>query len=1461
MANRAPAALARERVARVYPLRPLQQGMLFHDLAAAGPSPYFRQVAFTLDGTVEPRRCQAAWNRVLARHPLLRALFDYQRTARPVQILLTEQQVDFGCEPAATPEGIAAWRAADRRRGFDLAADPLMRVRLFRLGPAAWQMVWSHPHILLDGWSGALVLEEFAALYAGREAELPPPGDPEPYLRALARRDDGAARAYWAGLLDGYDELAGLPHLGPGGPPRPASHSLAFDAAETAALGALAQSRGVTLNSLLQALWGIALGRWSDREDVVFGTVVSGRSVASPGVERLAGMLINTLPVRVRLRDDEPFTGLLQRLQAQALDGLAHDHLGLAEIQAGSALPQGLLDHLLVVENYPEAAPRRDLGFRVGAVDTDEAANYPFGLVVQAAETLTITFPHDAALFPAAQVAAVADGLRRLAAQLPAAPETPVGRLEIGRGAVLAGPVVPRSDQATIDRLWSAQVERSPEAIALVADGPGLGPLLSSSRTPPSGDPGSVSPLCLVPGPEKIPAQGRDDGISPAFSQRALSYRALDRAAAGLAHRLVAWGVGPGQMVGVLAARGAARIVALLAILKAGGAYLPLSPALPDGRLAYMLDDTGCPLVLTDDAPRLDAIAPGLARPLAAEPSDRPLAPRAAPGDLAYVIYTSGSTGQPKGVAVEHRGFVNMIEAQIAGFAVTPEDGVLHFASCSFDASLSEIFMALLAGARLVLAVPAAVRDGAALLAQLRADRVTVATLPPSYLRALDGAALAPLRLLVTAGEAADPRDARHYAQALRYINAYGPTEVSVCASWAEVAAGAAYPDGIPIGRPIANTIATIRDRRGRAVPDGAPGELWLGGAGLARGYLGAADQSRFVVAEGRRWYRSGDRVRLTAEGELLYLGRLDGQVKLRGFRIELGEVEAALAAHGAVAQAAATVRDGRLLGYVVPRAALDLAELRRHLAALLPAWMVPAALVPLAALPRTLAGKLDRRALPAPEPARTEAGAPLDDSLAPVAAAFAAVLGPGPWHGRSSFREAGGDSLKAIQLLGQLRRAGLAVALRELLAADTIAAIAALAPTAAADGDEASGVLPLTPVQAWLLRGHAQGHERLNHLVLLHCLAPVDQARLAAALDGLWRHHDALRLTCRPAGGDWRQEIAPAAPGPLPETVDLRGAGEPWAALEAHALALQDRFALDRGPLFKAVRYRLDAGDHLLLTAHHLCVDAVSWRLLLEDLFALLAGRPLPAKTSSYRAWALALEAWAAGGAEAERPYWTAIAEAPVPPLAVDGPRRPHGYDATALLALDLGPAPAEPDRRLVARLLAALARARAAWDGRRLTRVMLSSHGRNPPVPGLDLSRTVGWCTADFPVLVAPGPVAAVEAMLEAVPSRGLGWGALAWLAPDPLPVPAIELALNYLGQSDPALEPGFTLVDRLPGAVIGGMERQRLIELEAEQRGGHLWLRLRHAPALHAAATLAALGDALAAAYHATLGEIMP
>ncbi|WP_313918244.1 amino acid adenylation domain-containing protein [Tahibacter sp.] len=1401
-------ALTRDAVERVYRLTPLQAGMLYHELETPGASPYHRQVRFEIEGEIDAAACEAAWNGLLARHAMLRSVFDWERTAQPLQIVLRQQRVAFEARDADAA-AVDQWCAADVTRGFDLRRDALIRIALFRLGPARFELVWSHPHILLDGWSGAVLIEEFIALYAaarsGAPASLAPATDPDGYMAEAALRDEATAVSHWRSLLAGYDTIATLPRLPRGGAPsQMAEHCLRLAAPDTHALRELARRSGATLGVLLQAIWGLILARWTGRNDVVFGIVTSGRNIATAGIERLVGMFVNTLPVRVQLEDGDTLTALLARLQQQSDAGSAHDHVGLSTIQAASALPAGLLDHLLVLENFPagDAGAHADTGFTVVATHAVERANYDFGILVHDDAELRVTFQYDASRIDTALVARVATHWRAVTTALLAAPDAPLSDIDMMPASERAqldaaehGPAVARDPAATLVSLWHGQVDRTPDS-----------PALADERV-------------------------------------ALSYRALDRAAEGLAARLRGDGIVPGDVVGLLCPRGAARIVALLGILKAGAAYLPLSPALPDARIAMMLADSGCRRVLADaaGAARVDALAPGFAVPIAgAEAEGRAPSP-ATPDVLAYLIYTSGSTGQPKGVAVPHRGFVNMILAQIDGFGVRPEDSVLQFASCAFDASLSEIFMALLAGARLVIAPDAAVRDGAALLALLEAERITVATLPPSYLRALDGAPLGPVRVLITAGEPPDSADMRRLARTLSVFNAYGPTEASVCASWHRIDPQADYAQGIPIGRPITNTAMSIRDRLGRRMPLGALGEIWLAGQGLARGYVGRPELTaeRFPEVESQRSYRTGDAGVLRGDGEILYAGRLDGQIKLNGHRVELGEVEAALRALPGVAQAAAAIAQGQLVGFVVPGAPLDCDALRHRLAETLPTWMVPAEILPLPELPTTLAGKVDRHALAGMRTRQALATRALTHEEARVAEAFAAILGNGPYGPDSGFSSSGGDSLRAIRLLARLRRGGMGLTMPALLAADTVAAIARLGSIAAATpADAVAGPVPLTPIQRRHFLSDPDGCARLTHQVLLRIGSGQG---LKEAVTALWQRHDALRLRFAHGGGDWTAEVQPVDTPLAWRSVDLRGAGD--AALAADAQTHAPGGAGEAAALFVATRYRLDDGDYLLLAAHHLLVDAMSWRILLEDLADALAGVAPPLSTT-WRAWAMALSASDAGR---ERAYWASVAGAP------SWPAPEHGYGETDIVTLDLGPVPPGlSERGVLARLLARLGPALADRDDGDEACVTLTSHGRHAPGVALDVSRTVGWFTAEYPFRLACGASPeAIEAALRDVPSHGVGWSMLRWLAPDPVATAEPAIAVNYLGDVDPAADAPFAISDRLPGVVASGLRRTRAIEIEAWRSRGRLAAAIRYTPRCDSPAAIQRLAELISSA----------
>lgn len=1410
--------ISRDSVERLYRLTPLQTGMLYHELRAGGPSPYHRQMCFDIEGDVDPAACESAWNGLLARHPLLRSVFDWERTAQPLQIVLKRQRVVFESRNADT-EAAGRWREEDLRRGFDLAADPLMRVALFRLGPSRYRMIWSHPHILLDGWSGAVLMEEFGALYAaakaGTEPSLPPAPDPDLFMAEAAARDDTEGLSHWRELLAGYEGIATLPRRPRSAqPPEMKKQRLAIDSAGSDALRALARRHGITLAVLLQAMWGLILGRWTGRRDVVFGIVTSGRGLGTPEIDRLVGMFINTLPVRVCWDPAESIGVLLDRLRRQSEASSACDHVALAAIQAASAVPDGLLDHLLVLENYPAGGgSAASVGWRVTGVEAEERSNYDFGLIVEDGETIEIALQFDAARIAPSAIERVASHWRVLAAALADRPEAPLGTIDpMGESEVEAlealcrGPRVPRDPTATLASLWHAQVDRSPEARAIV------------------------------------------DG------EVELSYAALDSAAEGVAARLRSCGAGRGEVVGLLCRRGARPIVALLGILKAGAAYLPLSPDLPDPRLAAMIEDSGCRRVLADDsgARRLEALAPGIALAIDGPPEARRAASPAAPDDDAYLLYTSGSTGAPKGVAVRHRGFCNMILAQIDGFGIRPDDAVVQFASCAFDASLSEIFMALLAGARLVVPSEAEIRDGAALLALFRTAGVTVATLPPSYLRALDGAPLDPLRVLITAGEPADPDDLRRLARRLTAFNAYGPTEASVCASWHRIEAGADYPEGIPIGRAIANMTMSVRDGEGRPMPVGAKGEIWLSGCGLARGYAGSPElnSERFPLVAGERCYRTGDVGVLRSDGEILYSGRLDFQVKLNGHRVELGEIEARLRGLPGIAQAAAVVAESprRLLAFVVPRGPVDCGALRARLEALLPAWMIPAEIVPLPALPTTLAGKVDRRSLAASATAPIVDGGPMSPAEALVAEAFAAVLGGTGYGPDSRFSACGGDSLRAIRLLGRLRRGGSTVTLEAMLRADSVAAIARSGSRASAPTPEPQpGPVPLTPVQHWYFEADPNGSGLLAHQMLLRLPGTGEGAAKAAA--ALWERHDALRLRFARDVGGWTAEVRPRDAPFVSRSCELRGRDDPWGALAADAAAHLPGTAASGEPLFRATHYRSAEGDHLLLAAHHLVVDALSWRILIEDVAALL-GADAPPMTSSYGQWAAALSAEESLlESERERPYWEAVAAARAAPAR---PAPLHTYDRTNLVEIDLGPvAPSLSERAVLAGLLARLGAALAARDGCAAERVTLSSHGRQPLAgDGLDVSRTVGWFTAEYPFVLDCGAAAdAIEAALAEVPSGGVGWSVLRHLSGAPVRTAEPDIAVNFIGDIGLDAAPSLAMSERVPPVVVRGLRRTRAIEIEAARTGGRLIASIRYPRDAYPGAAVDALANLLA------------
>ncbi|HWG91593.1 MAG TPA: amino acid adenylation domain-containing protein, partial [Candidatus Thermoplasmatota archaeon] len=1000
-----------------------------------------------------------------------------------------------------------------------------------------------------------------------------------------------------------------------------------------------------------------------------------------------------------------------------------------------------------------------------------------------------------------------------------------------------------------------------------------------------------------------------------------LTYGELDARAEALAQHLAGRGIGCGDVVGVLLDRSLDEIVALLAVLKAGAAYLPLDPAHPRERLQFMLEDSGAKALLvhnatenrtpTTGAPVLRVDAHGLATP-----SPAPARAAAQPDDLAYVIYTSGSTGKPKGVAVTHRSLANLVAWHNETYRLGPEDHSTHLAGLSFDASVWEVWPPLVAGASLHLPDEDTRLDPEALAAWLLKEGVTTAFAPTPLaerLLAIPWPKLTPLRFLLTGGD----RLQRPPPPGLPFtlVNHYGPTEATVVATAAPVPPA---QDNRPptIGRPIRNTRVYVLDRHGQPVPTCVPGELCVAGVGLARGYLHRPDLTaeRFVpdpFFPGERMYRTGDLVRWLPSGELEFLGRLDHQVKIRGFRIELGEIEAALIQHDAVREAVVLARefgpgDKRLVAYIVGEA--DTASLRDHLKARLPEAMVPAAFVFLDALPLTRNGKVDRQALPMPVTASEERGAteavPLQDETERLLAGiWREVLRVAHVGAQDNFFALGGDSILSLQVVARARREGLPLSPKHLFQHQTVADLAAFArslrqdaaptPAAAAEGE-----VPLTPIQRWFFEEPLVERARFNQSTLLRIRGDVDTACLEAALRCVTMHHEAFRLRYhQTADGSWRQEYAPAGGFSLPfhevPLSDLRDPGAWEQAMAAEAEEAQGSLDLERGPLARALLFRTPhPGEaRLLLVIHHLVVDAVSWRLVLEDLesayAALTEGRPveLPPRTSSFKAWAETLAQYASNSREllAELPYWETQVSAPAPAVPLDFPGGDNRVASEARVTVAL----TEEETRALLRdvphayatqvndvLLTALATALSRWTGSRVLQVDLEGHGREDLFPEVDVTRTVGWFTSLYPVRLtlpaAADPGAALKAIkehLRAVPRRGIGYGLLRYLGPAEArarlrAAPASPVSFNYLGQFD-AAAPGTALI--LGSASEGkGRDhaaespRTRPLDVGGAVSDGRLQMTFTYSTSLHAEETIRGLAEAFTAALRALIGH---
>ncbi|WP_193075959.1 non-ribosomal peptide synthetase [Pseudomonas sp. FME51] len=1417
---------------------------------------YNTPLAVRMQGNLDRQALQVALDALVARHESLRTVF-HEENGLPWQRILPATTVPIGYEDLTGQDEQLLSRKLEEEAftPFDLEQGPLIRTSLFKTREDEHLLAVTLHHIVSDGWSMSVMVREFAAAYnaqaAGQIQQLQPL--PVQYADYAAwqrqRLEDGQMQTqltYWKAKLEDDFEVLELP----ADRIRPQVQSYQGGRIDirlpdelTANLRRLAVEANATLFHVFLAAFAILLSRYSGKDKINIGVPITNRNRLE--LEGLIGFFVNTVVARIGVDPVTSFAQLLDTVKETALEAQANKDIPfdvlVEELRPERGLGynplfQVMYNHLRDVGEQVSADSLR--GLRVEEVELPErSAQFDLSLdTMEGTEGVTAFFSYASDLFEAERIEqlaqhwlnllqVVAEQPRQSVSELPLLDEPEYQRVvyEWNR----TEPAFPQEQR--IHQLIEEQAEKALSAVAVV------------------------------------------------FGDQQLTYQELNQRSNQLAHKLRELGVGPDVLVGIAVERSMGMVIGLLGILKAGGAYVPLDPEYPQERLSYMMEDSGIRLLLTQSHLQEQLPIPADVQSLNIDQdggwlegySTTDPANITQPENLAYVMYTSGSTGKPKGVAIDHDALATFCAVACEYSRLSCADRVLQFATVSFDGFVEQLYPALCVGAQVILR-DTELWDSTALYTNIRKHGITLADLPAAYWRlmAMDAATEAPcasLRQVHVGGEALPLDGLKAWLESgmadVRLLNTYGPTEATVVATMYDctpISLDSLPAAGVPIGNVLAGRTVHILDDGLAPTPVRVDGELFIGGTGcLARGYFKrpTLTAERFVPDPfdnseqgGGRLYRTGDLARYRNDGVIEYAGRIDHQVKIRGFRIELGEIEAKLQEHAAICDTLVVDIDGpngkQLAAYLVTEVESEQqAELRTafrdHLKASLPDYMVPTHLIFLDSMPLSPNGKLDRKALPAPEDGLQQAYlAPQTELEREIATIWANVLKVEKVGLTDNFFELGGDSIISLQVVSRARQVGIQLTPKDLFQHQTVQALALVAKRSGGlviDQGAVTGILPLVPIQQWFFEAVIPEPHHWNQSILLEPGQMLLVEPLQTALQALMLHHDALRLRFV----QQQAEYQPVESGEVLWVRSVSGAEE----LQRLGNEAQRSLSLEQGPLLRAVLADMaDGSQRLLLVIHHLVVDGVSWRVLLEDLQTaysqLHAGQALklPAKTSSFKAWAEHLQDYATSDVcEAELPYWQEqlhdVSDALPCDHAAGGCQRKHAAYANTRLDRELTSrllqdAPAAYRTQINDLLLTALSRVICRWSGQAEVLIRLEGHGREELFDDLDLTRTVGWFTSMYPVKLSPQPELAasikrIKEQLRAVPNKGIGYGLLRYLGNADTQQALSDLAqgeivFNYLGRFDDSFDGENSLF--VPAKERGGLEQSDEAPLDA-------------------------------------------
>lgn len=1479
-----------------YPLSFAQQRLWFLDQLTPNMPLYNVRVVLRLDGPLDIPALFQSIEEIVSRHHILRTTFE-TRDGQPFQVIAPTiplqkivSLVNLEAIPEWERENVALKQAEDEvQKAFHLSEGPLFRSRVLQLEKHHHILVLSMHHIISDGWSLGIVLHELSVLYEARVANRPVllADLPIQYADfAIWQREWFKGEVldkqlnYWKKQLDQAPLLLDMPTDHPYKAIRTFQgnfHSFKLSRELSEALQSLSQNVGVTLFMTLFAAFNLLLYLYSNKKDLVVGTAIANRNHIE--IEYLVGFFVNTLALRTRISSEHTFLALLAQVCETTLD--AHDHQDLPFERLADELQSErdpshtpICQTLFVLQNTPQE-PFSLPGLQIQPVEVGtRTAKFELALSMEHdAEGLKGYFEYSTDLFEASTIKRMVKHFCLLLERIPAHPEQRIRDFSLLSAAEWQqylvngqGPVLPDLSADCNHELFEKQALLTPDSVAVV------------------------------------------------YGKEHLSYEALNEYANQLAHYLQKRGVRSEIRVGLYLERSLELIIGLLGIFKAGGVYVPLDLQHPQERMAFIITDTDLQVIVTCEH-FLESLPTGSPEkicidtmwPLIVDEIDVNPEKVVSPNNLAYIVHTSGSTGYPKGVLIEHRSLSNLSAAEIKSFQIVAESRVLQFVSCVFDVSIGDIFMALRTGATLILTTPNAAAPGQPLIDLLQEQAITAVALPVSVLTALPLINFPTLKTLIVGGESCPEEIVEYWSRNRLFINGYGPTEVTIGASFTPCISDGRKPT---IGSPFANIQMYLLNADLQPVVPGVFAEIYLGGIGLARGYVNRADLTAeiflphpFSSHPGARLYRTGDYGRYLSDGTIEFMGRIDGQVKVRGLRIETGEIEAHFSRHPAVKQGVVVVRQERmrhkqLIAYVVAQHEQHIAvkQLRSFLEETLPAPMVPAHFVVLDELPLTTNGKVDRALLASfevmqfrPTEADTKSWTPTERLLARL---WLETLKLETVSIHDNFFELGGDSILSIQIISRANQEGLRLSPRQIFQHQTIAALAASAeamvhaPATRSEQEVISGSIPLTPIQHWFFQQEFTAPDHWNQAALLEVPNDVHRTQLETALSYLFTYHDIVRARFSLAQNHYQQSLTGQFPATI-EQFDVSDGGSSArnGVFREHVMHMQASLNITSGPLVRIALFNLGLSQprQLLIVMHHLLVDTVSWHILRRDLQTVVAqlkqGRipQLPAKTLSYKEWSQRLQRYTTSPEmQAQVDYWLKLPSRKLLPLPVDFVGGANTQDTTRTYHLCL---PSQETSDLIHKvprvyhtqindvLLTALVLAYYRWTGQPSLLIALEGHGREEIQQDLDVSRTVGWFTSLFPVMLdieaqddggagdMPGNVLkAVKEQLRRIPTGGIGYGMLRYLGDVALSrtfeaQPQPEISFNYLGWEHlPTQDDSFKPCPIPAGSFISPLnKRPYLLDITAVMSEGALQLTWAYSHNFHKDATIASFASA--------------